>query len=162
MKAVLIKISTQEIIKKAKYPRADMGEVIGLDSDLEWLLVNELDRPVFDPSIERLGRLEEITSDAHPIHTELNQYRISYPIIDLTQQQQDDYTQQQEDNDSSSQQYQKLKNDGVQGFDRAYSLIMRKVDNGTITATQGKGIAQGLYPDLEPLYKGLWQLVNIR
>jgi len=160
MKAVLIRISTQEIIKKAKYPRLDMKPVSKLEDDLEWLIVNELDRPIYDIATERIERFEEITTDPHPIYTDLNQYRVGYNKITLTQEEQDEYTQQQEDNDSSAQKFSKYKNDGVQGFDRAYSLIVRKVDNGTITKTQGKNLAQGLYPNLEPLYKGLWQLVK--
>ena len=160
MRSVLIRVSTQEIIKKANYPSIDIVPIDSLESDLEWLIVNELAKPSYDVSIERLSRLEEITSDAHPIYTELNQYRISYTIVSLTQEEIDVIAQEQEDSDSSSQLFQKYKNDGVQGFDRAYSLIVRKIDNGTITATQGKNLAQGLYPSLEPLYKGLWQLVK--
>ncbi len=166
MKSVLIRISTQEIIKKGNYPNIDIVPIDSLESDLEWLIVNELDKPVFDPSIERLQRLEEITIDAHPIYTELNQYRISYPVISLTQEQQYDYIQQQEDNDSSAQQFQQYKNDGIQGFDRAYALIIRRKNLPTghankITATQAKNISEGLYEALEPLYKGLWQLVKL-
>ena len=160
MKAVLIRISTQEIIKKANYPSIDIVPIESLDSDLEWLIINKLDQPTYDQSTEKIVRFEEITTDPHPIYTELNQYRVGYNVIDLSQEEQDVYIQQQEDNDSSAQKYQQLKNDGVQGFDRAYSMVFRKIDNGTITKTQGKNLMQALYPYLEPLYKGLWQLVK--
>ena len=39
MKAALIKKSTQELIKKDQYPNLYINPVVGLDADLEWLLV---------------------------------------------------------------------------------------------------------------------------
>ena len=161
MKAVLIRISTQEIIKKAQYPSKYIVPIPSLENDLEWLIVNELDKPTFDIATERLERVEEITTEAHPIYNLLNQYKISFNIVALTQEEQDNYTQGQEDSDSSAQKQQVYKFDGVQGFDRAYALILRRKANGIITATQAKNLSLALYPLLEPLYKGLWQLVKL-
>jgi len=177
-KAVLIRISTQEIIKKALYPSKDIVPIESLDKDkndpnkvvdLKWLIVNELPRPIagvdYDPFTEKFTIPTDsnpesgITTDAHPVYTELDQYRISYTITALTQQEQDDFQQSADDSDASATQQQQYKNDGVVGFDRAYALIIRKV-NDTITPNQGKLLAQLLYPHLEPLYKGLWQLVK--
>ena len=104
--------------------------------------------PTVDPALERLGAIFfDVTV-------------FTYPIVPLTQQEQDDYQQAQEDSDASSQLQNKYKSDGEFGFDRAYSLIIRKRDNGTITTNQAVTLSQGLYPSLEPLYKGLWQLVK--
>lgn len=160
MRAVLIRKSTQEIIKKSNYPKLDIEPIIGLDPDLEWLLVNIEDKPIYDPSIEKIERVEEITTEAHPDYPALNQYKVYWNVVPLTQEEIDNYTQQQEDNDNAALKIQKYKSDGIIGFDRAYALIQRRFDNGVITGNQAKAIAQGLYPSLEPLYKGLWQLVK--
>ncbi len=85
MKAVLIRISTQEVIKKAKYPRADMGEVIGLDSDLKWLLEYIPKAPVCDPLTHRLEVTNEITETNHPDHP-IDRYERFYKKIQLTQE----------------------------------------------------------------------------
>ena len=90
-----------------------------------------------------------------------NVTEFTYPVVAKTAQEQADYAQQQEDSDQASQDTNKYKADGVVGFDRSYALIQRRFLDATITANQAKGIGQGLYPALEPLYKGQWQLVKI-
>ena len=87
--------------------------------------------------------------------------KFTYTVIDKTQQELDDEAQQAEDSDTSSNKHQQYKSDGIRGFDRAFALIHRRFDNGTITGTQAKALAEGLYPSLEPLYKGQWRLVKI-
>jgi hypothetical protein len=81
MDAVLIKKSTQEIIKRADYPRADMQPVIGLDPDLEWLLVNQpYDAPEYDSRIFILNQNEAITAIPHPQYPLINQYQITFAL----------------------------------------------------------------------------------
>jgi hypothetical protein len=165
MKAVLIRISTQTVIKKALYPRVDMGEVIGLKPDLKWLLVYNPPAPSYNASTHRLGVTHEITEVNHPDYP-IHRYERIYTEIALTQEEQDEYIQRLEDSDNSAIQFLKYKNDGVQGFDRAYALIIRRSNLPTghankITGTQAKNLSIGLYDSLEPLYKGLWQLVKL-
>jgi len=157
MKAVLIRISTQEIIKKADYPKNEIAPIVGLDPDLKWLLVNEITKPSYDPFTEKLVRVEEITVEAHPVYTDFDQYKIYWNTVALNVQE----LQQIEDNDVSAQKLQQYKFDGQVGFDRAYALIQRKFDNGLITGVQAQNIATSLYPVIEPLYKGLWQLAKV-
>ena len=87
--------------------------------------------------------------------------KFTYTVIDKTQQELDDEAQQAEDSDTSSNKHQQYKSDGIRDFDRAFALIHRRFDNGTITGTQAKALAEGLNPSLEPLYKGQWRLVKI-
>lgn len=163
MKAVLIRISTQEILRyNVDYPSKNIVPIPSLDDDLKWLIVNKLDKPIFNELIEKLVRVEEITTEPHPNYAEMHQFKIYFNIVVLTQQEQADYLQGVEDSDSSSNKIQQYKEDGVQGFDRAYALIQRKFDNGVITGNQAKAIAEGLYDALEPLYKGQWRLTKIR
>lgn len=165
MRAVLIKISTQEVIKKGQYPRVDDGEIVGLDSDLKWLLEYVPTPPSYDPSIEKLTFEWQITETKHPDYN-IDRYERVYTVTPLTQQEQDTYIQNQEDIDNSSLEFQQYKNDGVQTFDRFYALIIRRKNLPTghvnkITAAQAKNISEGFYNPLEPLYKGLWQLVKL-
>ena len=81
---VLIKKSTGEILKHAMYPRPDMQPVIGLDSDLEWLIKYEPSPvPVYDTRIFKLNKIESITTTPHPVYTWLNQYQITYSTTKL-------------------------------------------------------------------------------
>jgi len=167
VKAVLITVSTQEIIKKALYPSKDIVPIPSLEVDLEWLIINELDTPSFDPAIEKLTRLEEITTDPHPIHTQLDQFRISFTVTALTQQEQDNFQQNQEDNDNSSQVTQNHKGAGIEGFDRAMALIQRRADLPNahpdhITNTQRKNASNLLYDAIEPLNHGQWEISQTR
>ena len=104
--------------------------------------------PAYDEATQKLGAIF------------FNVTEFTYPIVAKTQQEQDDYQQDLDDNDLASQTNQQYKSDGQIGFDRAYALITRRFLDATITANQASGLAQGLYPSLEPLYKGLWQLVK--
>ena len=80
--AVLIRISTGEILNHAPYPRSDMGPIIGLDPDLKWLLKYEpFEEPTYDSRIFILGRVEEITEIAHPDYSHLDQYKITFSTI---------------------------------------------------------------------------------
>jgi len=85
MRAVLIQISTQEVNKKSKYPRADMGEVIGLEKDLKWLLEYIPKAPVYDPLTHRLEVTNRITKTKHPDYP-IDRYERFYKKIPLTQE----------------------------------------------------------------------------
>ncbi len=85
MKAFLISISTGEVLKRAPYPRADMGEVIGLEDDLKWLLEYIPKAPVYDPLTHRLEVTNEITETNHPDHP-IDRYERFYKKIQLTQE----------------------------------------------------------------------------
>ena len=77
--AVLIRISTGEIIKHDLYPREDMELVVGLDPDLKWLLkYTPFTQPDYDSRIYKLIRTEEITEIAHPDYPHLDQYKITF------------------------------------------------------------------------------------
>ena len=162
MKAVLIRISTQLVIKKGEYPRIKIEEPIqGLDTDLEWYLFEQLDKPIFNPFLEKLEDFENTTERFHLDFPELRIYEKGYNIVPLTQTEVEAYAQRQEDLDSASAKMNKYKWEGVQAFDRLFAFIIREKENGNLTAVQAKNLAIGLYAPLEPLYKGLWQLVKI-
>jgi len=82
--AVLVRKSTKQIIKEGIYPNSDMSPVIGLDPDYEWLLKHvPYAEPDYDPrlyimqmELPDLNLLESF--EAHPIHTEIREYRITY------------------------------------------------------------------------------------
>lgn len=168
VKAVLIRISTQAVIKEANYPHKDIVPITlyeddgSVSTDLKWLIVNELSKPSFDPFTEKLTRLEEITTDPHPVYTELDQYRISFPVVALTAEEITDFQQGVDDSDASTQTNISHKDRGVQAFDRIYATIQRNFDTGNITGNQAKGLMENLYDALEPMYKGQWRLAKIR
>lgn len=82
--AVLVRKSTKQIIKEGIYPNSDMSPVIGLDPDYEWLLKHvPYAEPDYDPrlyimqmELPDLNLLESF--EAHPVHTEIREYRITY------------------------------------------------------------------------------------
>jgi len=79
--AVLIRKSTQEIIKHADYPREDMEPVEGLNPDLEWLVKYEpYVQPDYDSRTYNLETVGTITTTPHPLYPDLNQYTITYSI----------------------------------------------------------------------------------
>lgn len=79
--SVLIRKSTQEIIKHADYPREDMEPVIGLDPDLEWLVKYEpYIQPDYDNRVYNMNMAGTITTTPHPDYPDLNQYSIAYSI----------------------------------------------------------------------------------
>jgi len=144
------------------YPSKDIVPIPSLEADLKWLIVNELVKPSFDPFTEKLTRLEEITTDPHPDHTSLDQYRISFTATALTQQEQDDFQQSADDSDNSSSAIQTHKFKGIEGFDRAMALIQRRFDSGTITNAQRKNASNLLYDAIEPLNHGQWEISQTR
>ena len=82
IRAVKIKVSTQEVLYVGKYPRIDMQPVVGLDADLEWLIKYEPSpRPDVDGRIYDIVKNESITTTPHPDYPHLNQYLISYSTV---------------------------------------------------------------------------------
>lgn len=79
--SVLINKATGEILKRGNYPREDMGDILGLDPNLEWLVINvPFDYPDYDSRLFVLNQVEEVTSIAHPDYANLNQYKITYAV----------------------------------------------------------------------------------
>jgi len=77
--AVLIRLSTGEVIKHAPYPKNEITPVEGLDPDLKWLIKYiPFAQPEYDSRIFKLITTEEITEVAHPLYPELDQYLITY------------------------------------------------------------------------------------
>jgi hypothetical protein len=154
MKAVLIRISTQEIIKKANYPSIEIVPIDSLEEGLEWLIINRLDQPNYDPLTERLERFEEITTDPHPIYTELNQYRIGYNIVTLTEDELDDL----EDNEADEK-YQAHLEKGLNFHRRSYKKVWKRVlkdrdSNNKLTRSKGRKLFRWFEPVWEDLKNG--------
>jgi len=162
MKAVLIRKSTQEVIKKGQYPNRKMNPIEGLDADLEWLLVVNLPNPIFDPTTHKLVQLYTITDTPHLEYTHLNTYEVSTSAVLMSPQEQQDYIQKTEDEDEASFSLAKYKEDGVLLFDRFFAKVIRLRSNGTITNAQAKLVSEFIYDSLEPLYKGLWQISKVK
>jgi len=146
MKAVLIRVSTQEVIKKANYPSIDIVPIESLDADLEWLIINRLDQPTYDALTERLERYEEITTDPHPIYTELNQYRIGFNVITLNQSELDGL----EDNEAD-QKYQEHLEKGLNYHRRSYKKVWKRVNkdsdtNNKLTRAKGRKLFRWFAP----------------
>lgn len=155
MKAILIRISTQEILKyKVNYPQSEITPIESLDADLEWLIVNNLGIPVYDEVTEKLEKVEEITTEPHPDYPELNQYKIYFNIIALTQEEIDALVDGGEENEAE------LKLDvhvseGEQLFRKCYKKIWRrrnKDSDAPNKLTQGQ--ARDLMEWFQPVY--LW------
>ncbi|WP_428743235.1 hypothetical protein [Tenacibaculum sp.] len=150
-----------EEIKRGLYPREDMQPLIGLDPSIEIRVIVRQENPQYDPATEKLVYFENPSETPHPVYTHLKQLVVGYTAVAMTQAEIDQYAQELQDTDTSAIKLETYKRDGVIGFDRAFALIQRRLDNGQITANQAKGIAQSLYPILEPLYKGQWLLVKV-
>lgn len=142
VKCLLIRISTQEILKyKVNYPQAEITPIESLDADLEWLIVNNLGRPVYDETTEKLEKVEEITTEPHPDYPELNQYKIYFNIIALTQEEIDALVDVNEDNEAEDA-YQKHIAKGERYYNRSYKKVWIRVhkDSDAVNKlTKGKG-----------------------
>ena len=154
VKSVLVRVSTQEIIKKANYPSIEIVPIDSLDSDLEWLIINKLAPPTYDGLTEKIVRFEEITTDPHPIYTELNQYRIGYNIITLTSEELDGL----EDNEAD-QKYQEHLEKGLNYHRRSYKKVWKRVlkdsdSANKLTRSKGRKLFRWFAPVWENLKNG--------
>lgn len=77
--AVLIRISTGEIIKHDSYPQAVIEPIETLDPDLKWLIkYTPYDVPDYDSRVFSLVTTQEITEVAHPDYPLMDQFLITY------------------------------------------------------------------------------------
>ena len=67
-------------IKRARYPRKDMGVVSGLRAGLEWKLIITTPPVAYDSRIYTAVKVEENTNEYHDTHTHLKVYKVSYDI----------------------------------------------------------------------------------
>ena len=131
MKAVLIRKSTQEVIKKGKYPNRKMNPIVGLDADLEWLLVVNKPNPSYDPLTHKLvQKANKITDNPHPEYPHLNTYKVSTKAVEMTEQEIENYIESEEDKDFSAISVDQHKEAGVKLFNRFFfklSIILSVV-----------------------------------
>jgi hypothetical protein len=155
MKAVLIRISTQEIIRKnVLYPSLVIEPIQSLGVGLKWLLVNRLERPVFDSAIEKLVKVEEITTEAHPDYSELDQFKIYFNVVALSQEEIDEALKNEEEKQSVNKNQLHLQK-GEELFKRCYSKIWRrKHRNGNANNKLTRKEARDLMEWFQPTY--LW------
>ncbi len=150
MRAVLIRISTQEILKKGKYPRHDMGEIVGLEEDTKWLLEYIPTPPTYDPLIEKIVTTNEITERHHPDYP-IDRYERVYTIVDLTEDELDVV----EDN-QADEKYQSHLEKGLSFHRRSYKKVWKRVlkdrdSNNKLTRSKGRK----LFRWFEPVWKDL-------
>ena len=74
--AILFKNGIEE--KRNHYPRMDMQPIIGLEADLEWKLLIDSEKPVYDANLERLVKSEDNTDDPHPVYPHLKTVIANY------------------------------------------------------------------------------------
>mgnify|MGYP003115264432 CR=1 FL=1 len=163
MKAVLIRKSTQEVIKKGKYPNRKMNPIVGLDADLEWLLVVNKPNPSYDPLTHKLvQKADKITDNPHPEYPHLNTYKISTKAVEMSELEKEKYIESQEDQDFSAIIISKKKQDGINLFDRFVAKIERKKNNEKINDDQATELIELIYDSINPLCFGLWEFSKKR
>ena len=163
MKAVLIRKSTQEVIKKGKYPNRKMNPIVGLDADLEWLLVVNKPNPSYDPLTHKLvQKADKITDNPHPEYPHLNTYKISTKAVEMSELEKEKYIESQEDEDFSAIIISEKKQDGINLFDRFLAKIERKKNNGKINDDQATELIELIYDSINPLCFGLWEFSKKR
>lgn len=132
--AVLIRISTGEVIKHDNYPNAEVTPVQGLDPDLKWLVKYiPYDKPSYDSRIFKLITTEEITTIAHPDYPDLDQYLITYNTQKRSNTEIQEYIENAEN----------FANETLLPYDRrvklltlAVGLLIRKTNGITLTANE--------------------------
>lgn len=148
VKSVLIRKSTQEIIKRSNYPSKNIAPISDLDSDMEWLVINKLDKPTYDNQTHKLIKVEEITTIDHPDHAGLNQFKISFNVVALTDEELDTL----EDFEAQQKQDSHIF-EGEELFNKVYAKIWRRRNKNrdqTNKLTQGE--ARNLMEWFHPIY----------
>lgn len=88
-------ISSGEILKhNQKWPRADGGEIQGLDPDIALLLEVDAAQPTYDPDTERLVRSTPVVDIPNNTHTH------GWTVVALTQDEIDANTERQQAKDA--------------------------------------------------------------
>ena len=159
MKAVLIRKSTQELIKKDQYPNLYINPVVGLDADLEWLLVVNKPKPTYDSATHKLVQLpEQITDIPHKEYAHLNQYVIESVAVEMTPEEIESYslpspyTVMQE----------MYKEDGIQLFDEFFVKVETERASNSISEDDIDNLTELMYSSIEPLYRGVWRIVGTK
>lgn len=159
MKAALIRKSTQELIKKDQYPNLHIDPVVGLDTDLEWLLIVNKPRPTYDFTTHKLVQLpEQITDIPHEEYPHLNQYVIESVAVELTQEEIDSYN---EPNMYIGMQA-AHKQDGIQLFDEFFVKVETERASNIISEDEIDDLTELMYSSIEPLYRGVWRVVDTK
>lgn len=79
------RVSTQEVVRRnMRWPRADGGEIVGLDPDLVPLLEVREDQPAYDPATERLEAATPVVDVDANTHTQ------GWSVVARSQQEIDD------------------------------------------------------------------------
>ena len=163
MKAVLIRKSTQEVIKKGKYPNRKMNPIVGLNADLEWLLVEYKPNPIYDPLTHKLvQKAGKITDNPHPEYPHINTYKVSTKAVEMTEQEIENYIESEEDKDSFFMAMDTNKQNGIKLFNRFFAKIKRKQNNGKIDDEQAIELSELIHDAIIPLCNGLWRLSQKR
>lgn len=159
MKAALIQKSTQELIKKDQYPNLQMDPVVGLDEDLEWLLIVNKPIPTYDSTTHKLVKLpEQITNTPHEEYSYLNQYVIESVAVEMTPEEIESYslpspyTVMQE----------MYKEDGIQLFDEFFVKVETERASNSISEDDIDNLTELMYSSIEPLYRGVWRIVGTK
>jgi len=159
MKAALIRKSTQELIKKDQYPNLQMDPVVGLDTDLEWLLVVHKPNPTYDPTTHKLVQLpEQITIIPHEEYAHLNQYVIELVAVEMTPEEIESYNAP----DLNTTMQEMYKEDGIQLFDEFFVKVETERTNNSISEEEIDNLTELMYSSIEPLYRGVWRIVDTR
>ena len=159
MKAALIRKSTQELIKKDQYPNLLLDPVVGLDEDLEWLLIVNKPTPTYNSDTHKLVQLpEQITNIPHEEYAHLNQYVIELVAVEMTQEEIDSYN---EPNQYIAMQ-EMYKEDGMQLFDEFFVKVETERANNSISEEEIDNLTELMYSSIEPLYRGVWRVVKTK
>ena len=159
MKAALIRKSTQELIKKDQYPNLYINPVVGLDEDLEWLLIVNKPNPTYDPTTHKLVQLpEQITDIPHEEHPHLNQYVIESAAVEMTPEEIESYN----TPDSYTMMQEMHKEEGIQLFDEFFVKVETERANNSISEDGIDDLTELMYSSIEPLYRGVWRVVNTK
>lgn len=79
MKAILFENGVE--LKRANYPRKDIGPIPDLLPGLEWKLIVEANRPQIDTRTHKYVKSENNTNASHPDYPHLKQYQIFYNVV---------------------------------------------------------------------------------
>jgi len=159
MKAALIRKSTQELIKKDQYPNLLLDPVVGLDEDLEWLLIVNKPIPTYDSTTHKLVKLpEQITNTPHEEYAHLNQYVIELVAVEMTPEEIESYNAP----DLNTTMQEMYKEDGIQLFDEFFVKVETERTNNSISEEEIDNLTELMYSSIEPLYRGVWRIVDTR